>query len=66
MLGVETDTEIAARLKVDKSTLSLIRKGARFASAGFVATVMAEMPGVPLERLFESVERETVEPGSAA
>lgn len=54
-MSVETDVEIAARLKVDTSTLSLVRTGKRYVSAGFVASVMKEMPGVPLDRVFEPV-----------
>lgn len=59
LLGVETDRQVAERLKVNTTTLSLIRSGKRFAPAGFIAMVMAEMPGVPLERLFEAVDRES-------
>jgi hypothetical protein len=54
-MGVDTDVEIAARLKVDTSTLSLIRTGKRYVSSGFVASVMKEMPDVPLDRVFEPI-----------
>jgi transcriptional regulator with XRE-family HTH domain len=52
LLGVSTDRAIAARLGVGPDTLSQLRHG-RTPSSGFMAAVKREMPGVPVEQVFE-------------
>lgn len=56
LLGESTDRAIAARLGVGADTLSQLRRAQREPSTAFMAAVKREMPGVPVEQLFEVVD----------
>jgi transcriptional regulator with XRE-family HTH domain len=54
--GARTDRELADKLGVSYNHLSQVRTGARTPGGQFIAAVIAAMPHVAFEDIFETVE----------
>jgi hypothetical protein len=53
--GIDTDSELAARMRIDAGNLSRVLKGTQAPGPKFIASLIAAFPGLELDDLFEVV-----------